>query len=144
MTTLGRLKNDRGSADALGMALIAPAMIGLALVVLLLGRAVDSRATTHGAAESAAQAAARQRSPAAAVAAAREVGAAMLVGHASCASPHLSVDVSDFRPGGTVGVTVSCSVNDAGLELVSPRRSSRSTATAYAIIDSFIDAKGVP
>ena len=124
--------------------MIAPVMIALALVVLFLGRAVDGRATTHGAAESAAQAAARQRSPAAAVAAAHEVGAAMLVGHASCASPRLSVDVSDFRPGGMVGVTVSCSVDDTGLELISPRKATRSKATAYAIVDRFRGVDGVP
>ena len=139
-----RLHGESGSADALGMALIAPVMLALALVVLLLGRAVDGRATTHGAAESAAQAAARQRTPAAAIAAAHDVGSAMLAGNTSCASPKLSVDVSGFRPGGIVGVTVSCSVNDAGLELVAPRRTARSTATAYAIIDRFRAAEGTP
>lgn len=136
-----RLHGDRGSSDALGMALIAPAMIGLALVVVFLGRGVDSRATVHGAAESAAQAAARERSPAEATAAARAIGASMLVDRTSCATPQVSVDVSDFRPGGIVAVTVVCSVAKDGLELIAPFPDVRSAATAYATIDPYRSAE---
>ena len=132
-----RLHGDRGSSDALGTALIAPAMIGLALVVVFIGRGVDSRATVHGAAESAAQAAARERNPARATAAARDIGASMLIDRKSCATPQISVDVSDFRPGGIVAVTVTCSVADDGLELIAPFPDVRSTATAYATIDPY-------
>lgn len=127
---------DRGSSDALGMALIAPAAIALALVILFLGRAVDGRATVQSAAESAAQAAAQERTPAEAVLAAREVGEAMLVDVTSCSDPSLSVDTTAFGPGGSVSVTVSCSVSGAGLELIDPP-SSTSTATAFATIDPF-------
>ena len=102
---------DRGSADALGLALLAPAAIGLALVIVFLGRGVDSRATVQSAAEAAAQAAAQERSPAAAVAAAQQVGAAMLVDPSSCSSPHVFVDTSAFEPGGQVAVTVSPTLN---------------------------------
>jgi len=70
---LRRGRSDRGSSDALGVALIAPAAIGLALVILFLGRGVDSRATAQSAAESAAQAAAQERTPAAARATATSV-----------------------------------------------------------------------
>ncbi len=118
------------------MALIAPAAIALALVILFLGRAVDGRATVQSAAESAAQAAAQERTPAAAVAAARQVGAAMLVDVSSCSDPSVSVDTSAFGPGGSVAVTVACSVSAAGLELINPP-ASRSTATAFATIDPF-------
>ena len=107
---------DRGSADALGLALLAPAAIGLAVVIVFLGRGVDSRATVQGAAEAAAQAAARERSPVAAVAAAQQVGAAMLVDRSSCSSPQVFVDTSAFGPGGQVAVTVSCTVSSDGLE----------------------------
>ncbi len=98
---------DRGSADALGLALLAPAAIGLAVVIVFLGRGVDSRATVQSAAEAAAQAAAQERSPAAAVAAAQQVGAAMLVDRASCSSPQVFVDTSGVRTrrsGGRDGV----------------------------------------
>ncbi len=126
---------DRGSADALGLALLAPAAIGLAVVIVFLGRGVDSRATVQSAAESAAQAAAQERSPAAAVAAANDVGTAMLVDPTSCESPSVVVDTSEFRPGGSVAVTISCTVSPEGLELIGPLRTDEHTATAFAAID---------
>lgn len=129
------MSRDRGSADALGLALLAPAAIGLAVVIVFLGRGVDSRATVQGAAEAAAQAAAQERSPAAAVAAAQQVGAAMLVDRSSCSSPQVFVDTSAFEPGGQVGVTVSCTVSSDGLELIDPPSSGPTTATAFAAID---------
>jgi Flp pilus assembly protein TadG len=130
-----RLRDDDGSSDALGLALLTPAAIGLAVVILFLGRGVDSRATVQSAAESAAQAAAQERSTAAAVAAAEAVGRAMLVDPTSCASPRVSVDVADFRPGGQVAVTVSCTVSTDGLELIGPPSGGTNTATAFAAID---------
>lgn len=132
-----RLRGETGASDAVGVALIAPAMMGLALVILFLGRGVDSRATVHGAAESAAQAAARERTPGAAVAAAQRVGSAMLIDATTCASPQVKVDVSDFRPGGVVAVTVGCTASTAGIEVVAPRRTMRASATAHAVVDRF-------
>lgn len=130
-----RPRGDAGSSDALGLALLAPAAIGLALVIVFLGRGVDARATVQSAAESAAQAAAQERSVPAAVAAAEEVGRAMLVDPTSCSSPSVSVDVSAFGPGGQVAVTVSCTVSGDGLDLIDPPSSEASTATAFAAID---------
>jgi len=132
-----RLRGTAGSSDALGLALLVPAAIGLALVIVFLGRGVDARATVQSAAESAAQAAAQERSVPAAVAAAEEVGRAMLVDPTSCSSPSISVDVSAFRPGGQVAVTVSCTVSSDGLELINPPASGATTATAFAAIDPF-------
>ena len=132
---------DRGSSDALGAALIAPAAIALALVILFLGRSVDGRATVQSAAESAAQAAAQERSPAAAIAAAQQVGEAMLVDVTSCSDPSVAVDTSAFGPGGSVAVTVACTVSAAGLELIDPP-AQISTATAFAAIDPYRSAGG--
>jgi hypothetical protein len=130
-----RLRRDAGSSDALGLALLTPAAIGLAVAIVFLGRGVDSRATVQSAAESAAQAAAQERSGIAAVAAAEEVGRAMLVDPSSCSAPQVSVDLSDFRPGGRVAVTVSCTVSADGLELIDPPSTGPTTATAFAAID---------
>ena len=110
-----RFRSDDGSSDALGLALIAPAALGLALVILFLGRGVDSRATVQSAAESAAQAAAQERTPAAAKTAAQQVADAMLVDESTCSEPAITLDASAFRPGGQVAVTVSCSVSVTGL-----------------------------
>ena len=63
---MSSVRRDRGAADALALVLIAPAVIGLAVLVVMLGRSVDSRAQAQSAAEAAAQAAALERSPGAA------------------------------------------------------------------------------
>jgi Flp pilus assembly protein TadG len=139
-----RWRSDHGSSDALGLALLAPAAIGLAVVVLFLGRGIDSRATVQSAAESAAQAAAQERTAGAAIAAAEAVGRAMLVDPSSCASPRISVDVSDFRPGGRVAVTASCIVSSTGLELIDPPTSGPTTATAFAVLDPLRAAQEGP
>ena len=136
--------DDRGSADALGLTLLAPAAIGLALVIVFLGRGVDSRATVQAAAEAAAQAAAQERSPAAAVAAAEQVGAAMLTDPTSCSDPSVFVDLSAFAPGGQVVVTVSCTVSDEGLEAIAPSPLGPTTATAFATIDPLRATQGMP
>ena len=136
-----RMRGDDGSSDALGMALIAPAAIALAITVLLISRGVDSRATAQSAAEAAAQAAAQQRSRPAAVAAAQRVGAAMLVDSSTCASPSVAVS-GDFGPGLTIAVTVSCSTSGAGLELVPAAPGGPQTYTAYAVIDPYRGVDG--
>jgi hypothetical protein len=127
---------DRGAADALALVLIAPAVIGLALLVVLLGRSVDARAQAQSAAEAAAQAAALERSPDAAAAAAQRVAAAMLVDPDSCADPQVRVDTSAFGPGGEVRVAVECHVAARAIEAV--QHSARSfVAGAVAHIDEF-------
>ncbi len=127
---------DRGEADVLGLVLLAPVMIALALLVVFLGRQVDSQAQVRSAAESAAQSAALQRSPVGAVDAARMTAMAMLVDHDTCLAPEVAVDTSAFAPGGTVAVTVTCEVSTRGLDPVG--RSGRVfSATAMASIDPY-------
>jgi Flp pilus assembly protein TadG len=136
-----RRPDDRGTADALGLVLIAPVAVGLALLVVFLGRHVDSRAQVQAAAEAAAQAAARQRTPEAARAAAGEIVAATLVDADTCASPTTYVDLRAFAPGGDVAVTVTCRVSTRGIEVIgSPRDFS---ATAWASIDPYRASGGV-
>jgi Flp pilus assembly protein TadG len=137
-----RLQGDRGSSDALGMALIAPAALGLAVVILFLGRGVDSRATVQVAAESGAQAAAQERTRSAAVTAGTAAASAMLVDEDTCSVPLVLVDTSEFSPGGLVRVTVSCTVSTSGLELINPPAPDALTATAIATIDPFRAAEG--
>ena len=138
---MSSVRRDRGAADALALVLIAPAVIGLAVLVVMLGRSVDSRAQTQSAAEAAAQAAALERSPAAADAAARRVAQAMLVDHDSCSTPSVSVDTTAFRRGGEVRVSIRCAVAARGIEAV--QRSARSfAAEAVAHIDEFRASEG--
>ena len=138
---LHRGRGDRGGSDALGLALIAPAAIGMAIVILFLGRGVDSRATVQIAAESGAQAAAQERTTTSAITAGRSAAQAMLVDEQTCINPSVAVDVSEFQPGGEVAVTVTCSVSTAGLELIRPEAPTL-TATAFATIDPLRAAAG--
>ncbi|MEM8618200.1 MAG: hypothetical protein AAGF73_00620 [Actinomycetota bacterium] len=121
---------------------MAPAIIGLALVLVFVGRNVDGRATTQSAAEAAAQAAAQERSPAAARAAAQRVASAMLTDTKSCARPSITIDTSSFAPGGIVSATVACTAVSNDLGPVAASGSRQSTATAFARVDPFRSVDG--
>lgn len=136
-----RAHGDRGGSEALGLALIAPAALGMAIVILFLGRGVDSRATVQIAAESGAQAAAQERTTARAITAGQSAARAMLVDEQTCTNPRVAVDVSAFQPGGEVAVTVICSVSTDGLEMIRPQAQVL-TATAFATIDPLRAAEG--
>lgn len=139
---------DRGAADALGLVLIAPAVIGLALLVVALGRGVDARAQVRSAAEASAQAAALERDAHSASIAANEVARAMLTDSDACPDP--SIGVVYPRPGaptsgisfGLVEVTIRCTVSDRGIEVVQSG-SREQVVTAVASVD-FFRASGAP
>ena len=134
----GRLRHDDGSSDALGMALIAPAAIGLAIAVLFVSRGVDTRATAQSAAEAAAQAAAQERSLGAAVIAAQIVGDAMLIDTSTCENPNVTTATeSGFVAGGTVVVTVTCNRRVDDLGVIGPTGNNEASYTAFAVIDTF-------
>lgn len=133
-------RRDRGAADALGLVLIAPAVIGLAVLVVALGRSVDARAQVRTAAEAAAQAAALERNATDAAHAGVAVAEAMLTDRDACAAPRVDVAYPS-PPGGAaadavVAVTVTCTVSDRGIAVVRPG-SRVEQATAYATLDPF-------
>lgn len=131
------LRSEEGSSDALGMALIAPAAIALAIAVLFVSRGVDTRATAQTAAEAAAQAAAQERSLGAAIVAAQTVGDAMLVDASTCENPSVSTDAEPgFVAGGTVVVTVTCNRDVDDLGVIGPTGDNTASFTAFAIIDT--------
>lgn len=129
---------DRGAADALGLVLIAPVIIGFALLVLALGRGVDATAQVRSAAEAAAQAAALERNQADAAAAATATARAMLDESSNCDDPTV---VTAFAPdssinNGLVRVTVGCQVSNRGVEVIF-RDPYSEVVTAVAPIDFF-------
>jgi Flp pilus assembly protein TadG len=135
-------EGDRGAADALGLVLIAPAVIGLALLVVALGREVDAREQVRSAAESSAQAAALERTAGAATLAANAVARAMLVEDPACSEPTIAVDYPTSSPAragdtrGFVEVTITCHVSNRGVEVIRPDRSVE-VVTAIAAVDFF-------
>jgi hypothetical protein len=128
---------DLGEANALGLVLIAPVAVALAILVLAIGRDVDTDAQVQAASAAAAQAAARQRSPAAAVRAAQTTAALMLTDAKACSGgASVSVDASQFRPGGEVTVVVACAPQRSDLVLAD-RDSATFEASAIAMIDPY-------
>lgn len=142
MTRPSPERRDRGAADALGLVLIAPAVIGLALLVIALGRGVDAKAQVRSAAESAAQAAALERGAGEAVAAANTVARAMLVDSDACPAPEIDVDYPTAPPAnagitsGFVEVTITCEVSNRGVEVIQSGAREESV-TAVATVDFF-------
>jgi Flp pilus assembly protein TadG len=109
---------DEGSAVA-EMVIITPVLVILALAMVALGRLVQARLDVDDAAKQAARAASLTRTPYAAQWTATTTGDAALGGVSpACATKSVHVDTAEFRPGGTVTVTVTCTVSMAGLSLV--------------------------
>jgi Flp pilus assembly protein TadG len=130
-------RRDRGDANALGLVLIAPVAVALALMILWIGRKVDTDAQVQAASSAAAQAAARQRNPAAASAAAQSTAAAMLTDAKACSTgPAVVIDTSQFHAGGEVTVVVTCSPQHSDL-LISGAGSATFVATSTASIDTY-------
>lgn len=135
--------SDAGEANALGLVLIAPLAIALAVLILWVGRKVDTDAQVQAASAAAAQAAVLQRTPAAAVIAARSTANAMLTDATECeGGAVVAVDISAFRPGGQVTVAVSCSPRRSDLTL-SRAEAATFAASATATID-FHRSGGLP
>lgn len=115
------------------MVLVFPVMLALAMLVLYLGRQVDSSAQVQTASDAAAQAAARQRSPEAGLAAARSTALAMLDNGEACAGgPAISIDAPDpWAAPGEVKVTIVCTPTRSDLALAAvPSTSVRGVGTA--------------
>jgi Flp pilus assembly protein TadG len=120
------------------LTLLAPLLIALALAVLAAGRQTEARMQVNDAAATAARAATTARTPTDATHAAQDAAAAMLTGdNATCHTPTVTVDTSDFTPGATITATVACTVDLADLTGLSLPGSRTITATASAILDRY-------
>jgi hypothetical protein len=135
---------DRGEANALGLVLIAPVAIALAVLVLWTGRKVDTDAQVQAASSAAAQSAAHRRDLRSAVAAAQSTAAAMLVDVTACSGgPLVSITAANFQPGGHVDVLVSCSPARSDLALAGAQPETF-TASSTATIDIYRSAGSEP
>ena len=107
--------NERGSATV-ELVILTPLLILLLLFVVALGRLAGARIDVDGVAAQAARAASIARSPQVATSSAEQTAASALSSqHVTCAHLAVSVDTTDFTPGGSVAVTVSCAVHLADL-----------------------------
>jgi Flp pilus assembly protein TadG len=137
-----RLRDERGSI-AVEVAVIAPALIFLMLLVVYAGKVSEADANVERAASDAARAASLRQDPGDAITDAQDTAAANLAAAGvPCLTLTTTVDTHDFAPGGTVSVTVRCeaSMNDVTLLGVPGRRTF--TATAVEVIDTYRGAGG--
>ena len=109
------MRDQRGSA-AVEIVLVTPVLIALMLFVVAGGRLASARGDVDAAARDSARAASIARSPATAERDGAAAGEAGLTGRdLSCRTTSVTIDTTQFRPGGTVAATVTCEVALADL-----------------------------
>lgn len=132
-----RRDREQGSVEvefALGIVVL------LMFVMLAMGthRVVDAEADVQTAASAAARAASRQGSPAAAISAARDTAMANLVqGTTACGDIDVDTATGRLEPGGSISVTVRCTVGYDDLVLVSVPGQRQFRSTATAVVDQY-------
>lgn len=133
-------KGERGSV-AVEVAVIAPALLFLMLLVVFAGKVAEADGNVERAASDAARAASLRQRPGDATTDAQDTAAANLAtSGVPCLSLTTTVDTDDFRPGGTVTVTVRCEASMADVTLLGVPGRRTFTATAVEVIDTYRSA----
>lgn len=126
---------NRGSAT-IEITLAAPVLVGFLLFVVLCGRLVSVQLDVDAAAHAAARAASLSRTVPAARTQARTMATQTLgERHVSCLHPAINIDTDNLTPGGTVTVTIACTVPMADLVGLGVPGSRNVSATAVSPID---------
>lgn len=128
-TVRGGGRADRGSAP-IEVVLATPVLILLLMLAVVGGRATSVQIEVDAAAGAAARAASLQRTETAAIAEAERAALTSL--SERCGDAQVDID-ADLAPGGRVTVTLTCSIDTAGL----PFGVSTVTATAYSPVDTW-------
>jgi len=132
-----RKRGERGSAS-MELVLLAPVLIVVLLFVVGLARMANARQQVEALAADGARAASLERNTALSASAARDAVAAELGERGmSCSALDVEVDVSDYRPGGSVEVTVSCTAALGDVALSGLPGHKRYTATAVVPIETY-------
>lgn len=136
------LRGEDGLA-ALEMAILAPVIVVMLLLVVGFGRVTHGRQLVDQAAAAAARAAALANDPGSAAAAARQAAADTLhLAGMSCTGMSVEVDTSAFGPGGAVGARVRCTADLSGLALAGLPGRVTVTAAATAPLETYRDLPG--
>ncbi len=112
-----QVRGEEGSV-AVEVAVVAPAFVFLMLLVVFAGRVSEADTTIRRATSEAARAASLRQHPSDAAADAETVAVENLsAAGMRCVTLAVEVDDTDFRPGGTVTVTVDCTASMDALAL---------------------------
>ncbi|MGH3471468.1 MAG: TadE/TadG family type IV pilus assembly protein [Nocardioidaceae bacterium] len=116
--------------------LLTPVLVAAIIIIAAGGRYVQARGEASDAAFAAARAASLTTNQAAAVAAGRQAAARSFADRGmSCAGITVSIDAHDFRPGGDVRATVTCTADLADLAGIGLPGHKSFTATASVPLD---------
>ena len=130
--------DERGSGDVAAMLFVVPAVFGVVLLFVFLGRqGAAAEGVTH-AAHVAAVAASHQRDEPTAELAARNAATSTLsaAGTACTGGPEIVVSADRWAPGGIVTVTVRCTVDRTDLGALDPP-SRTLEGTSRAVFDQY-------
>lgn len=137
MRLAARLRCERGTI-AVEMAVIAPALLFLMLLVIYAGKVSEADGNVERAAADAARAASLRQYPSDATDDAQSTAATDLTAAGvPCLDLVTTVDTDDFDPGGTVTVTVRCEASMADVTLLGVPGRRTFTATAVEVIDTY-------
>lgn len=136
MSTALRAADQQGSASE--VVIVTPLLIMLLLLVLLAGRVSAAKMDVTAAARDAARAGSlRGAGVAASADAAAAAGASLSTRGISCRRLDVASHVADFRPGGSFGVTVTCTASLADLALLELPGSKLISHTAWETVDAY-------
>lgn len=135
MTTSGR--HEAGSV-AVEVAILAPALVALMLLVVFAGRVSEADAEVRRAAAEAARAASLRQTPGAAKAAAESTAASNLADSGFvCAELRTTVDTERLVPGGTVAVSVRCVADMSDVTLLGVPGHRTFEARSVEVVDRY-------
>jgi Flp pilus assembly protein TadG len=134
----GRPLRDQDGSIIVEMVVITPVLFVLVLILVVFGRVSEAHQQVVEAARAGAEAAAVLPTSGSAQAGGPEAAAIGVFGQAhTCAHAQITTDVSNFRPGGSVSVTVVCQVDLSDLSVPGVPGSTTVQATAVAPIDPY-------
>ena len=123
---------------ALELAILAPFVLAMLMVVVGFGRVTHGRQLVDQAAAAAARAAALESEPGSAARGAEGAAAeALREAGVSCRGISVDVDLSAFHPGGQVSTTVTCTSDLSDLALAGLPGSTTLTSTAWAPLERY-------
>lgn len=132
-----RQAHERGSV-AVEVAVLAPALVALLLLVVFAGRVSQADGDVRRAASEAARAASLRQAPGDAVEAAETTATANLDQRGvPCRQLRTAVDTSRFTPGGSVAVTVRCTTSMRDVSLLGVPGTRTFTARSVEVIDRY-------
>jgi Flp pilus assembly protein TadG len=120
------------------LVIVAPVLLLVIVLMISLGRIDSAQGDVESAARAGVQAAVVQDNPSDAQAqAVAAVASTLGTAGLTCPSPQVSTNTSDFTPGGSVSVTVTCVTSLADVSVPGVPGTKTLSATSFAPIDPY-------